>query len=266
MAGETLTAAFRGTVGRFTLDAAFDAPAYGITALFGPSGSGKTLVLRCIAGLQRLRSGHCIVRGDIWQNDTAFLAPHERPIGYVFQEPSLFPHLSVKRNLLYGVRAKPTAGDIAFEELIDLLGLEKLLDRSPQNLSGGERQRVAIGRAVMSQPKLLLMDEPLSALDRTAKSEILPFFERFRERLSLPVIYVSHDLGEVQRLADYLVLLKTGKVLAAGPLSELQSDPTLPLMSVSGQFERGRRRVRRRLRPCSFVGRWGQILGSRTAV
>jgi molybdate transport system ATP-binding protein len=234
MAEETITAAFRGSVGRFTLDATFAPPAYGITALFGPSGSGKALVLRCIAGLQRLPSGQCIVGRDIWQNDSVFLAPHEPPIGYVFQEASLFPHLSVKRNLLYGTKGKAATGAVAFEELVDLLGLERLLDRSPQNLSGGERQRIAIGGAVLSQPKLLLMDEPLSALDRTAKGELLPFFERLRERLSLPVIYVSHDLGEVQRLADYLVLLKMGRVLAAGPLRELQSDPTLPLMSAGG--------------------------------
>jgi molybdate transport system ATP-binding protein len=189
--------------------------------------------LRCIAGLQRLDPGFCSVGGDVWQDGASFRPPHERPIGYVFQEASLFPHLSVMRNLLYGASRTVPAGSetqIRFDEVTELLGLERLLDRSPQNLSGGERQRVAIGRALLSQPKLLLMDEPLSALDRLTKDEVLPFLERLHETLSLPVIYVSHDMAEVERLADHLVLMDAGRVIASGPLTEVQSDPALPLM------------------------------------
>jgi len=204
----------------------------GVTALFGPSGCGKTTVLRCLAGLQHLPEGFCSVDGENWQDKTTFRPTHERPIGYVFQEASLFPHLSVRRNLLYGApRGEPMSrsGAIAFNEVLDLLGLEKLLDRSPRNLSGGERQRVAVGRALLSQPKLLLMDEPLSALDRLTKDEILPFLERLHERLSLPVIYVSHDMTELERLADHLILMRIGEVVAVGPLNAVQSDPSLPL-------------------------------------
>ena len=227
----SIRVAFRGTLGAFALDAAFTAPARGITGIFGPSGCGKTTVLRCIAGLQRL-GGRCDVAGEVWQDEHQFRPPHQRPIGYVFQEASLFAHLPVRGNLLYGAprgggRTGPS--DISFDEAIELLGLDGLLDRAPHNLSGGERQRVALGRALLSQPKLLLMDEPLSALDRLTKDEILPFLERLHRRLSLPILYVSHDMGELQRLADYLVLMQAGQVTAAGPLAELQSDPSLPL-------------------------------------
>ena len=228
-----IKASFRGTLGKFSLDASFDVPARGVTGLFGPSGCGKSTVLRCIAGLQRLGTGFCAINGEVWQDDTTFRPPHQRPIGYVFQEASLFPHLSVMRNLLYGASkeaADGRQGQIRFDEVIELLGLAALLDRSPQNLSGGERQRVAIGRALLSQPKLLLMDEPLSALDRLTKDEVLPFLERLHEMLSLPVIYVSHDMGEIERLADHLVLMEAGRVIASGPLAALQSDPALPLM------------------------------------
>jgi molybdate transport system ATP-binding protein len=225
--------AFRGRLGRFELDAAFTVPAIGVTALFGPSGSGKTTVLRCIAGLQHLREGFCVVAGSIWQEGSSFQPTYTRPIGYVFQEASLFPHLSVRRNLLYGTRAthSPSGPNgIGFNEIVDLLGLSALLDRSPRNLSGGERQRVAIGRALLSRPKLLLMDEPLSALDRQARDEIIPFLERLHEGLSIPTLYVTHDMSEVERLADHLVLMQAGRVLAAGPLHDLQSDPSLPLV------------------------------------
>jgi molybdate transport system ATP-binding protein len=226
-AAETIRIAFRGRLGKFTLDTAFTTPAIGITALFGPSGCGKTTVLRCIAGLQRL-DGACVVGNDVWQDSARFLPTHRRPIGYVLQEPSLFPHLSVRRNLLYG--ADGVAGNgITFDAVTALLGIESLLERAPRHLSGGERQRVAIGRALLSQPKLLLMDEPLSALDRETKSEILPFLERLHDSLKLPIVYVSHDMSEVERLADHLVLMEEGRVIAAGPLRTLQSDPNLPL-------------------------------------
>jgi len=227
--------AFRGTLGTFALDAKFRAPPSGVTALFGPSGCGKTTVLRCMAGLQRLPDGYCAVGDECWQDQTSFRPTYERPIGYVFQEASLFPHLSVRHNLLYGApRRADTAEEnhIKFDEVIDLLGLDGLLERAPRHLSGGERQRVAIGRALLSQPKLLLMDEPLSALDRLTKNEILPFIERLHESLSLPIFYVSHDISELERLADFLVLMRAGTVLAAGPLRELQSDPALPLATM----------------------------------
>ena len=230
---KAIRVAFRGTVGRFKLDASFEVPATGATALFGPSGCGKTTVLRCMAGLQQIDDGECEIAGDVWQSQTIFRPTHARAIGYVFQEASLFAHLSVRRNLLYGARSTRAAGkqgDILFDEVAELLGLNALLNRSPRNLSGGERQRVAIGRALLSQPKLLLMDEPLSALDRLTKDEILPFLERIHARLSLPVIYVSHDMAEVERLADHLVLMEAGGVVAFGPLMDMQSDLSLPLL------------------------------------
>jgi molybdate transport system ATP-binding protein len=228
----TIRAMFRGTFGKFMLDVQVDIPASGVTGLFGPSGCGKTSVLRCIAGLSRLPHGYCAVNGDVWQDGALFRPTHRRPVGYVFQEASLFPHLSVKNNLLYGApggRAPEGAGMIGFEEVAELLGLARLMARASHHLSGGERQRVAVGRALLSQPKLLLMDEPLSALDRQTRDEILPFLERLHASLSLPILYVSHDMAEVERLADHLVLMEAGRVRASGPLSVLQADPDLPL-------------------------------------
>ena len=227
-----IQASFRGAIGNFLLDARFAVPATGVTAIFGPSGCGKTSVARCLAGLQYLPGSFCAIDGEVWQDPSTFRKAHQRPVGYVFQEASLFSHLSVKHNLLYGAprnSGAPGPDGVGLDEVIELLGLARLLDRSPQNLSGGERQRVAIGRALLSQPKLLLMDEPLSALDRLTKDEILPFLERLHGRLSLPVIYISHDMAEIERLADHLILMQHGSVIGAGPLPVLQSDPTLPL-------------------------------------
>jgi molybdate transport system ATP-binding protein len=230
MSHTSVSVNFHGRLGRFELNAQFEVPARGVTALFGPSGCGKTAVMRCIAGLNRLKAGFCAVAGDIWQDAQYFRPVHERRIGYVFQEASLFPHLSVYRNLLYGHPATSDKGAIQFAEVVGLLGIDKMLDRSPRNLSGGERQRVAIGRALLSQPKLLLMDEPLSALDQMTKDEILPYLERLHETLDLPVLYISHDMAEIERLADQLVLMNGGRVLAAGPISQLQADLSLPLV------------------------------------
>jgi len=227
-AAKIIDVAFRGTLGQFALDAAFTVPATGITALFGPSGCGKTTVLRCIAGLHRFDDGFCAIGGDIWQDRGGFLPAHKRPVGYVFQEASLFPHLSVRRNLLFGAPRGAATGR-EFDEAIDLLGIAGLLDRSPRNLSGGERQRVAVGRALLSKPELLLMDEPLSALDRQTKDEILPFLERLHASLSLPVIYVSHDIAEVERLADNLVLMQAGRIVASGSFNDVSGNPALPL-------------------------------------
>jgi len=234
-AGGGIAARFAGRLGAFAFDFAFDAPARGVTALYGPSGCGKTTLLRCIAGLHRVRDGHCRVDGEVWQDGRGLFMPtHRRALGYVFQEASLFPHLSVRANLLFGAPAESAAPAIGWDEVVDLCGLARLLDRAPRALSGGERQRVALGRALLSQPRLLLMDEPLSALDEAAKAEILPFLERLRDRLSLPALYVTHDMTEVERLADHLALIEAGKIVAAGPLAELQSDPSLPLAAARG--------------------------------
>lgn len=222
-----------GRLGAFTLDVAFQAPMHGVTALFGPSGCGKTSILRSIAGLHRI-PGEIAVAGEIWQNARQFRPPHKRAIGYIFQEASLFQHLSVRQNLSYGERrAQHSPQQIRFDDVVELLGLARLLDRHPMHLSGGERQRVAIGRALLSQPRLLLMDEPLSALDRMARDEILPYFESLHANLSLPIILVSHDIAEVERLADQLVALNNGRVVSSGPLNQALTDPQLP-------FGRGR--------------------------
>jgi len=225
-------AEFHNVLGKFTLDTAFEAPAKGVTALFGPSGCGKTTVIRCIAGLIRVKDGYFDIDGEIWQDrHRTFIPTYQRPLGYVFQEASLFPHLSVRRNLLFGAPPeKPSDRPVIdFDEVVDLLGIRPQLDRSPRNLSGGERQRVGIGRALLTQPKLLLMDEPLSALDRKTKGEILPFIEELRDHFSLPIFYITHDMSEIERLADNMVLLDKGHLVASGTLSELQSNPSLPL-------------------------------------
>ncbi len=203
-------ASLRGGLGQFRLDADFQFPASGVTALFGPSGSGKTTVLRCIAGLQRM-GGRLSVRGQVWQDDGCFLPPHQRPVGYVFQEPSLLSHLSVRGNLEFGLK-RAGRGRLGLDEVCAFLGLKPLLGRGVARLSGGERQRVAIGRALLSQPELLLMDEPLSGLDGEAKSEILPYLERLHQVMAIPILYVSHDTVEVARLADRVLLMRDGRV------------------------------------------------------
>ena len=230
-----ISTSFAGPLGGFSLDVAFKMPMRGITALFGPSGCGKTTTLRCMAGLQHL-PGHFIVGEEVWQDSAkgVFVKTHERPLGYVFQEASLFQHLTVRQNLLYGARRAgdaPTSDALDFDAIVELLGIGHLLERSPIALSGGERQRVAVGRALLSRPRILLMDEPLAALDRMTKEEILPYFERLHESLALPIVYVSHDIGEVARLADTMVLLAKGRVIASGPLTTLQTDPSLPLVA-----------------------------------
>jgi len=219
--------ALAGRLGAFRLDVDLTLPMHGISALFGPSGCGKTSILRSVAGLNRL-PGRIVVGNEVWQEGDRFVPTHRRALGYVFQEASLFQHLSVRQNLLYGER-RAREKHVRFDEIVDLLGIGPLIDRSPENLSGGERQRVAIGRALLSQPRLLLMDEPLSGLDRLARDEILPYFEALHARLRIPILLVTHDISEVERLADHLVLMRAGGVLAAGPLSSLQSDPALPL-------------------------------------
>lgn len=214
----------------FMLDASFAAPATGVTALFGPSGSGKTTLLRCIAGLERA-AGTLHVSGESWQDEKSFMPIHKRPLGYVFQEASLFPHLSVRANLEYGYRRIASAErKVRLEQVVDWLGLRNLIERKdPAQLSGGERQRVAIGRALLTSPRILLMDEPLSALDSVSKQDILPYLERLHRELKIPVFYVSHALDEVARLADHLVLLEHGRVIASGSLNDTLARLDLPL-------------------------------------
>ena len=214
----------------FTLDVDLQLPGRGVTALFGPSGCGKSTLLRCMAGLNRADTGHCVVNGEVWQDPSVFLPTHRRDLGYVFQEPQLFEHLSVRANLQYGrARAPTTQQRVAWEQAIDLLGIAHLLDRRATGLSGGERQRVAIARALLTSPRLLLMDEPLAALDLARKNEFMPYLERLHRELDIPVIYVTHAPDEVARLADHIVAMEAGRVLASGALSEVLSRIDLPI-------------------------------------
>ena len=225
-----LAARFSGTQGRFAFDVDFSAPAHGVTALFGPSGCGKTTVLRCIAGLARPASGHLELGDECWHDTQHFVPAHRRPIGYVFQEASLFAHLSVRGNLDYACkRSSGVPNALRFDDLVGSLGLSALLDRMPSRLSGGERQRVAIARALLTRPRLLLMDEPLSALDGAARDDILGLLEGLAEICPAPIIYVSHAIDEVARLADHLVLLDAGRVRAAGATNALLTRADLPL-------------------------------------
>jgi molybdate transport system ATP-binding protein len=215
--------------GDFALEAAFSADG-GVTALFGRSGSGKTSLIRIIAGLTRPAEGR-IVLGDDVLVDTAeriFVPAHRRRFGYVFQEARLFPHLTVRRNLEYGRWFSPKgARTESPDRIIDLLGIGNLLDRKPANLSGGEKQRVAIGRALLASPRLLLMDEPLAALDEERKAEILPYLERLRDEVGIPIVYVSHSVAEVARLADRVVLMAGGRIEAIGAASDVLGGPRL---------------------------------------
>jgi molybdate transport system ATP-binding protein len=215
----------------FALDAAFAAPAQGVTAVFGPSGCGKTTVLLTVAGLLRPASG-LVALGERVLLDSAngvFVTPERRRCGVVFQEARLFPHLSVETNLRYGLRRAPETAGPGFAEVVGLLGIGALLRRRPAALSGGERQRVALGRALLSRPELLLLDEPLAALDVARRAEVLPFLARVRQVFAVPMLYVTHSLDEVDRLADALVLMERGRVLAAGPVEELSLRTDLPL-------------------------------------
>ena len=216
----------------FELDVDLELPGQGVTVFFGPSGSGKTTILRCVAGLEPGVRGKVCIGGDCWQDDDQgfFVPTHRRAIGYVFQEASLFPHLDVKANLRFGMmRCGQGKNDGGLPEMAYLLGIEHLLDRLPDRLSGGERQRVAIARALLTRPRLLLMDEPLSALDAMRKQEILPYLERLRDELEIPVLYVTHQYEEMARLADHIVLFEQGRVRVSAPLDEALSRFDLPL-------------------------------------
>lgn len=224
-----IQACFKTSFGDFSLDVDITVPSRGVTALFGHSGSGKTTLLRCIAGLQKAE-GELHVQGEIWQSARSFLPVHKRPLAYVFQEASLFAHLTVRRNLEYGYkRVAEAERRVKFDEAVEWLGIGHLLERRPDKLSGGERQRVAIARALLTSPRLLLMDEPLSALDHKSRHEIMPYLEQLHDTLSIPVLYVTHSPDEVARLADHLVVMEGGRALANGPLTETLARLDLPI-------------------------------------
>lgn len=230
----------RRQLGSLALEANFTCETSGITALFGRSGAGKTSLINMLAGLIRPERGRIVLRGKtLFDSQRGIdLPPEKRRIGYVFQEGRLFPHLSVRNNLTYGYNRVPAAERrIGLDQVVELLGIEALLERRPRALSGGEKQRVALGRALLANPNLLLMDEPLAALDQPRKEEILPFIEQLKSDLDLPVVYVSHSMQEIVRLADTLVLMSNGRIEAVGPLEELTS--RLDLRPLTGRYEAG---------------------------
>ena len=224
----TIQACFQLDWPGFSLDVDLTLPGHGVTALFGHSGSGKTTLLRCIAGLERAPHGRLHVGDEVWQDAGRWLPVHRRPIGYVFQEASLFAHLSVLDNLNYGVKRSARSQASQLAQAIELLGIGHLLTRKPERLSGGERQRVSIARALAVCPRLLLMDEPLAALDLKRKQEILPYLERLHDELDIPVLYVSHAPDEVARLADHMVVLDQGRALASGALNDVLGRVDVP--------------------------------------
>ncbi len=227
-------------LGNFALDVKFTAESKGVTALFGQSGAGKTSVVNMMAGLLRPDRGRIVVDDlTLFDSDNGInLPPEKRRLGYVFQEDRLFPHLTVRRNLSYGSKRAPSNGHaVDLEQVAKVLDITALLDRRPGSLSGGEKQRVAIGRALLANPRLLLMDEPVASLDNRRKNEILPFIERLAEEFSIPIIYVSHSAEEIVRLADTLVLLSGGRVAAVGPVETLMSQ--MDLRPLTGRYEAG---------------------------
>ena len=215
----------------FELSVNVQLPAQGVTVLFGPSGSGKTTLLRCVAGLEQA-NGRVVMGSQVWQDSSLqkFTPVWQRDLGYVFQEASLFEHMNVQRNLEFGIRRLAHGQHAeALNAAIELLGIGHLLKRSVSSLSGGERQRVAIARALAMQPKVLLLDEPLASLDMARKKEILPWLERLHQQLNIPILYVTHSLAELARLADWVVMLQQGKVVFEGnreqAMQRLQQDP-----------------------------------------
>lgn len=223
--------------GDFLVNAAFEGPASGVTALYGPSGAGKTSVINMVAGLMRPDTGRIRVNGMcLFDSDRRIdLPPQRRRIGYVFQDGRLLPHLSVRGNLTYGMHLTPADRRfVTFDAVIALLGIGDLLDRRPAKLSGGEKQRVAIGRALLTSPAMLLMDEPLASLDTARKAEVLPFITRLSREYAIPILYVSHIMDEIVHLADHLVIMDRGHVNASGELESLLSRPEISSMSHCG--------------------------------
>ena len=221
-------------LGEFRLDAGFQGAAAGVTVLFGPSGSGKSSMLAAVAGALRPDSGRIALGGEVLFDSArgVDLPMEKRRIGWVFQDARLFPHLTVEGNLRFGLNRAPNqgvGGPTRFEEVVEVLGVGRLLHRRPRDLSGGERQRVGLGRALLSQPRLLLMDEPLASLDAQRRAEILPFLERVKAGFGVPLLYVTHSLAEAVRLGDRMVVMQEGYVVAEGPLAEVVSRPELML-------------------------------------
>ena len=216
----------------FSLDVDLELPLRGITGVFGESGAGKTTLLRCIAGLESAEDGRLQVARETWEDTGRGIAlpVQQRNIGYVFQEPRLFDHLSVRANIEYGRKRRAGEGAGDFDHIVGLLGLEDLLERRPQALSGGEAQRVAIARALLCGPRLVLMDEPLASLDRARRDEILPFLERLHAEAEIPIVYVSHNIDEVCRLCDHLVVMGAGRVLASGDLQDVLVQLDIPVL------------------------------------
>lgn len=215
--------------GDFELAVCFEAPSSGFTAVSGPSGCGKTTLLRTIAGLEPAAQGQVTVGGERWLAPGHRVPTHRRAVGYVFQQAALFPHLDVRGNLLFGHRRRAAASALAFDEVVDLLGLARLLRRTVTGLSGGERQRVAIAQALLSSPRLLLMDEPMAALDRASRQTLLPYLEALQRALDIPVLYVTHALDEVARLAEHMLLIQAGRLTASGSVNDLLTRLDLPM-------------------------------------
>ncbi len=215
----------------FDLDVDVSLALRGITGIFGPSGAGKTTLLRCVAGLERTASGELAVDGDVWQGEGVNLPPHKRDIGYVFQEPRLFPHLDVRRNLEYGSKRSRSRSRYELEHVVAILGLEALLARMPANLSGGEAQRVAIGRALLRSPRIILMDEPVAALDVARREEVLPFIQSLHRSLDVPILFVSHNIDEICLLCDQLLVMDRGRSLVCGALQDVLRRTDLPVLA-----------------------------------
>jgi len=226
----TIEARFQLKLAAFELQVDLQLPASGISVIFGASGSGKTLLMRCFAGLEQPQLGYCSVNNILWQDSTKnyALAAYQRPLAYVFQEACLFPHLNVRQNIDYGRKRTTGMDALGLQAIIELLNIGHLLDRKPEKLSGGEQQRVALARALAVKPQLLLMDEPLAALDQAHKQEILPYLRRLQQALALPILYVTHSLSELMQLADHLVLMEQGRVRASGNLPSLLTRLDLP--------------------------------------
>lgn len=224
----------------FRLQAAFSLPAKGVTGIFGPSGCGKTSLLRALAGLEPETRGSIAVQGSTWLNSDApasSIAVNQRRVGMVFQDANLFPHLTVEENLLFGrKRIKHPSDFFDLQEFYELMGVQKLLTRSVEKLSGGERQRIALGRAILAEPVLLLMDEPLSALDQSTRHQLMSFLENLFQRIEIPVLYVSHSSEEIARLADNLVLMEAGNVIEHGPIQEVLGRVDSKLSSSDAAF------------------------------
>ena len=225
----SITARFSVDRGRFSLEVDIEIPERGVTALIGPSGCGKTTLLRAIAGLDSYPHGYLRIGQQIWQDETIFVPTYKRLIGYIFQESNLFAHMTVQKNLNYGLSRVSSDHTMSIDPIIDLLGIGNLMDQYPDTLSGGEQQRVAIARAILTSPRLLLMDEPLASLDLERKLEIMPYIEALNRDLSMPIIYVSHDRDEVAKLADHLLLMNDGQIISSGGITDILTRVDLPL-------------------------------------